>query len=325
MQYYSYYRLRSKDRDPLRHKKPCPPDFTIISCTLGTEQDYASNVRSWLACQPSEFIISTIDESLPRIGRLADSLADCRVRILSARSPDWRKQACEAIRNVSAPYLVFVDDRVRWGPHMLQHLAIAFEDPAVGGVTPMAQVVPRGRHLTTWESCGALNVVRRNILHSSLAYFMDGEVLNLAGRTSGYRTSLFQQENFYQAFQQDYWRGRYLLRTGDDNFLTSWVMRRGWKTQFMNHKEAAILAKVNADTSYLKQLIRWSRDTARCYLRDSGFAIKTRKSSILIHCTSKVIANYASDFALIMEIGTLLLITTLRTCCDDALIGPFQM
>ena len=322
MQYYGYFQYR-------RMSKPFPKlgisdtmDFTIICCTLGTEPSYLTNIRSWLACKPHKLIISTIHERLPHVQNLAKALAGRQVHIVSVSRPDWRQQACEAIRHVTTPYVVFVDDRVQWRPEMLQHFATGFGDPAVGGITTASQLVSQRARFTIWESFGALNLVRRNILHSYLAYFGNGNVLNLAGRTSGYRTHIIQQDKFYHAIQNDLWRGKYTLRTGDDNFLTSWILRQGWKTHFLIHEKATILAKVNADRSYLRQVLRWSRDTARCYLRDLGFAIKTNDRILLKKCIAKIGANYTSDFALVAEVGCLLIITLVWKRRNDKSVHP---
>lgn len=47
---------------------------------------------------------------------------------------------------------------------MLQHLATGFGDASVGGITTAQQLVPQGAQFTSWESFGALDLVRRNIL-----------------------------------------------------------------------------------------------------------------------------------------------------------------
>lgn len=58
-------------------------DFTIISCTLGTESSYLKNVRSWLACKPQKLISATIHERLPNIQSLASVLKDQPIQIIS--------------------------------------------------------------------------------------------------------------------------------------------------------------------------------------------------------------------------------------------------
>ena len=311
IQYYSYLRLDPAPSD-LRDPIPCASDFTIISVTLVDQRDYITNVRSWLVRNPAAVFFITIDEMLPQLQAIIDSVADPRVHVYSVNSRpgvNWRPGAIEGIRRTKTPYLIFVDDDVTWGSRTLEYIAFAFASRDVGGVNTMQEVHPNGLHFTTWETFGALNLVRRNILHSFLAYFRDGDVLNLSGRTAAYRTEVLQREEFYFALMNDYWRGRHRITTGDDNFLTSWVVRRGWKTRFLNQKEAIITTSMNDDASYLKQLIRWSRDTARSYLRDFDFAIKTRRISLLSYCVFKTVANYTSDLVVITEIGILLVIT----------------
>lgn len=314
MQYCAYFRL-----DPAQNGTigpiPPPSDFTVISVTLGAQRDFVTNVQSWLAGNLANVIIVTIDETFPQLQALMDTVADPRIHVYSVESVpgiNWRPAACEGIRRTTTPYLVFVDDDVIWGSRTLEHIAYAFANPDVGGVNTMQEVHPNDLQFTIWESFGALNLVRRNILHSFLAYFRDGDVLNLSGRTAGYRTKVLQREEFYFALLNEYWRRRNLITTGDDNFLTSWVVQQGWKTRFLNQKEAVVTTSMNDDASYLKQLMRWSRDTARSYLRDFGFAIKTRRMSFLIYCVLKIIANYSSDLAVFAEIGILLVITASR-------------
>ena len=315
MQYYAYLRL-DLDKNGASGHVPPPSDFTIICTTLGTQSDLVTNVQSWLAANPAAVLIITIDETFPQLQALMESVVDPRLHLLSINSIpgiNWRPGACEGIRRTKTPYLVFVDDDVTWGSRTLEYIAHAFANPDVGGVNTMQEVHPISLQFTTWESFGALNLVRRNILHSFLAYFRDGHVLNLSGRTAGYRTKVLQQEDFYFALMNEYWRGRDLINTGDDNLLTSWVLRKGWKTCFLNQREATIATSMNDDMSYLKQLMRWSRDTARNYIRDLGFAISTCRMSYLIYCVIKIVANYTSDLAVVAELIILLVITASRT------------
>lgn len=311
VQYYGYLRLTSSQEAPTI-LLPSLDQFTIISCTLGDQSDYASNIRSWLACDPGAINIVTIAGKLEKVRALVNTVGDHRIRVDSIEEANYRKQASMAIQKTITPYLIIVDDDVKWSSQTLQYIAVAFSNPAVGGVNTMQEVCPSDGHLTTWESFGALNLVRRNVLHSFVAYFTNGHVLNLSGRTAAYRTGILQLEEFYFAFQNDYWRGHYYIRTGDDNFFTSWIVQRGWKTRFLNDKDALIITTMNVDASYLKQLMRWSRDTARSYLRDCRFAVKQGDASFRVYCLFKVVANYSSDLAIALELGILLIVTTLR-------------
>ncbi|KAL8833095.1 MAG: hypothetical protein Q9170_004504 [Blastenia crenularia] len=312
VEFYGYVRL-GHDHRAQGTEDHRPNQFTIISCTLGDQPDYTANVKSWLACDPAAIIIVTIAAKHDNVQTMVETLEDPRIRVYSVKLAGFRRQACEGIRRTTTPFLIVVDDDVRWSLHTLPKISMVFADPVVGGATTIQQVRPSsGHYLTTWESFGALNLVRRNILHSFLAYFVNGHVLNLSGRTTAYRTRILQHEEFYSLFQNDYWRGRHHLRTGDDNFLTSWVVQRGWQTRFVNSQSALITTTVEANSSYLKQLVRWSRDTARGYLRDLRFAVWKGDASFRIYCLMKILANYTSDVAVTVEVGILLVVTILR-------------
>ncbi|KAL8713803.1 MAG: hypothetical protein Q9225_006713 [Loekoesia sp. 1 TL-2023] len=313
LQFYGYLRLRNVQASP-RTKLTTRDGFTIVSWTLGDQPNYAANIRSWLSCDPGAIIIVTIDEKLATVRTLIETLEDQRIRLYSIKEANVRNQASEGIRRTTTPFIVFVDDDVEWSLHTLHHISIAMSDPVVGGANTMKRVCPSGRSFTIWESFGALNLVRRNILHSFMAYFSHGHVLNLSGATAAYRTKVLQQEEFYSAFKNDCWRGRYRIRTGDDNFLTSWVVQKGWQTRFINDPKALVKTTVNSDSTYLKQLLRWSRDTARGYLRDLRFAIKSGDTSFRFYCSLKILANYTSDLAVAFETGILLLVTIFRGC-----------
>ncbi|KAL8731038.1 MAG: hypothetical protein Q9166_003689 [cf. Caloplaca sp. 2 TL-2023] len=312
VQYHGYLCLRN-NQGIQRTQIPPQDDFTIISWTLGDQVDYMANIRSWLACDPGAIIIVTIAEKLEKVRTLIETLGDQRIQVYSVKEANARKQAVEGIRRTTTSCLVFVDDDVRWSSHTLHQMALAFSDPVVGGVNTMQQVCPSGSSFTIWESSGALNLVRRNILHSFVAYYTNGHVLNLSGRTTAYRTKLLQREDFYYTFLNDYWRGRHHLRTGDDNFFTSWIVQRGWQTRFMNDKNALIITTVNPDSSYLRQLLRWSRDTARGYLRDLRFAIHSGDASFRFYCLMKILANYTSDMAIAFEVGLLTVVSIWRS------------
>jgi cellulose synthase/poly-beta-1,6-N-acetylglucosamine synthase-like glycosyltransferase len=163
------------------------------------------------------------------------AIKDNRVKLYTVERADIRQQLFKVIAETSTELVVLVDDDSRWSTQTLNSVASAFNDPSVGGVNTMQYVRPRlDQGLNVWESCGVLNLVRRNILHSAVALFHNGQVLNLSGWTVAYRTKILQDEAFKHAFVKDYWKGKYLLRTGDDSFITSWIVNRGWNTAFMN-------------------------------------------------------------------------------------------
>lgn len=308
LQLYGFVALRARQRRNVLRRDCTSTSATVVSVTLGSEQRYKETLQSWLANQPRQILIITVESSRPRVEVLVRSIGDERLQVFSIPAPDYRRQLIVGIEKVCTDVVVFADDRTYWGSDTLSGLLTALSDSRVGGVNTMQRVVSAGSRpqaLSIWESFGALNLARRNILHSFLSHFNDGQVLNLSGRTVAYRTRILQDQRFVTAFLNDRWRGKYIMRTGDDNFLTTWILHNGWKTSFVTSSSSIIACSVAPDVVYIRQVLRWSRDTARWYLRDLNWALTHGGRKHLIRCLLNIMCNYLSDVVLIVEIGLL--------------------
>jgi len=312
VQYFGYLRLKAlvSSNPSLTPEK----DITVISSTLGEEENYIETVRTWLRCDPKTINIITVERAVKRMKTLIETLNDNRIKLYIVEKPDIRRQLTLGIQNTATEVVVLVDDDSQWSPQTLRYLASAFSDPSVGGANTMQYVRPHLDCLSTWESFGALNLVRRNILHSAVAYFNHGQVLNLSGRTVAYRTSILNNDEFFYVLLNDYWRGRFRITTGDDSFITSWIVNRGWETVFLKQRDAVILTNVNDNWTYLRQVLRWSRDTARHYLRDLGSALKTGRRRLYIRSFLNWISNYTTDFLVLTELTFLFVLLILGFC-----------
>ncbi|EJT80756.1 hypothetical protein GGTG_00750 [Gaeumannomyces tritici R3-111a-1] len=305
LEYWGYLRLKPfswRGRPSIR----VSDDVTIVCITLGTETNYHDVVYRWLACGPKEVIIVTIDARLPQISRLADRIGDPRVLVHSVPKPSARRQYYEGVRRVRTPYFVIADDRSLWSGGTLARIVHPLHDPGIGGATGLQIVGPAIQAgLTAWERFGSLNLVRRNIMHSALAYFNRGQVLNLSGRLSALRTSVFQNDEFYDFFLNEKWLGN-PVTTGDDNAFTVWCVRHGWRTWFETSDEVLLVAKVSPSSLYLKQLLRWQRDTIRCYVADLVFSVKKCNARHLLRAVLNLLVYYITDAATLLEMLFLL-------------------
>jgi len=134
----------------------------------------------------------------------------------------------------------------------------------------------RCRHVTVcparWRqddhlgSLAAFRLCMRNIDLASSTY-IDGGTSCLAGRTAAYRTVILKDPEFLYGFTHDYWLGKYQLNSGDDLFLTRWMVSHGWKTYVQVCKEAEILSTMKPNWRFLKQVSRWTRNNWRSDLR----------------------------------------------------------
>jgi cellulose synthase/poly-beta-1,6-N-acetylglucosamine synthase-like glycosyltransferase len=289
-------------------------DVTVVAVTLGTEPQYVDVIRGWLRADPKAIVITTIDAQLPSIKALVQSIGDARISVYSVKTPSNRRQYYQSISRVETPFFVIADDRSRWGISTLDDILSPFQDPQVGGVTGMQVVKPRNsQKLGLWESFGALNLMRRNVQHSALTFFNNGQVLNLSGRLSAFRTSIFKDPRFQDHFLNDVWLGRFPITTGDDNALTTWVVRKGWGTWFQNSPGVTIAGGVCPDRLYAKQLLRWLRDTTRSYLRDLAFALETGQRKLLLRAALNLIVYFITDAATVLELGFFISLSVFST------------
>eukprot|EP00899_Mesostigma_viride_P025561 jgi/Mesvir1/618/Mv02049-RA.1 len=104
----------------------------------------------------------------------------------------------------------------------------------------------------------ALEVARVEALHEPLnlrerhtKHVLDGGISCLSGRTAAYRRNIFTPQ-FKHEFTSEFWMGRKLL-SGDDEFLTMWVVKNRWKTALQSHEGCLIQTTFCADSRFLKQ------------------------------------------------------------------------
>lgn len=275
--------------------------------TLGSEPGFQEVVRKWLQQDPGAILICTIQEMLEPVQALVDELGDARISVICVARASARRQQWELVRHVKTDFLVMADDRSHWSSDTLQAVLGPFSDPTVAGVTSTQVVRPaNGLQLTLWEFFGHLNLQRRNVQHSALAHFFDGQVLNLSGRLSAFRVCVFQTEGFYEHLVNSVWLGRYPMETGDDNAFTTWLLQKGWRTSFVTGDDVVVRAGVSSDSLYLRQLLRWLRDTLRYYIIDLYFSLRTCQARDVRRSVSNFVVYFITDISMVLEIFLLL-------------------
>lgn len=162
--------------------------------------------------------------------------------------------------------IVFADDDAIWPPTLLPYVLACFEDQKVGGVGTSQRVQPVGECMTVWEVLTAFRLSIRNI-EISCSTHIDGGLPCLSGQTAAYRTIILKDPDFLYGFTHDYWLGKYQLNSGDDKFLTRWMVSHGWSKYVQRCKEAELLSTMKPNWRFLKQVLRWTRNTWRSDLR----------------------------------------------------------
>ena len=236
-------------------------DVTIICPTIAAGgETLECTLRTCIATEPFEMILVGADANVDALRRLANSINAKRIRVLSIREANKRRQLCKAIPEIRTRITVFVDDDVVWPRKLLQWVLAPFEQQAMGGVGT-SQRLNRTDSWSIWSFLGAAYLERRNF-DCSACLHIDGGLPCLSGRTAAYRTRILQEDAFTHDFTHETW-GTSQLNADDDNFITRWLYARGWKIAMQYHKEAEVRTTLENSPRYLRQCLRWSRSNWR--------------------------------------------------------------
>ncbi|GAB5587386.1 hypothetical protein Unana1_02286 [Umbelopsis nana] len=241
-------------------------DVTIVVPTIDAGEEFVEAAQSWLACNPKEIIIVTEERMHGPLEELAEKIDPSRIRVLTVPKANKRLQMVQGIRNTSTDILVFADDDAIWKPETLKYILACFEDDSIGGVGTSQTVKTVGKHQTVWEVLAGFRLTVRNIEVAASTH-IDGGVCCISGRTATYRTVILKDPAFQEQFINDLWRGKYPLNSGDDKFLTRWMVSHGWNTYMQVCSEAELLSTFKTDWRFLKQVLRWTRNTWRSDFR----------------------------------------------------------
>lgn len=215
-------------------------------------------------------------------------LDDSNIALRSVSERGKRPAMIIGLKEVTTEVVVFVDANVEWKPATLRGLLAGLEEPLTGGVQTYQTARPNRENVSLWEIFSASRLTLRNVYRASSAYWNNGDIIGLSGRTMAYKTRCLQTPDFYEAFSRDFWREKYHLKSGDDVFMTNWIRHQGWKTWYQGDRELEVVAPMKTDRLYFKQLVRWSRDTARFWWRDFRFAMRHPE---MRHCR-RVLLNW---------------------------------
>lgn len=189
-----------------------------------------------------------------------------------------RIQLSTGFNLVQTRFIAFADDHVFWPSTFLQSALAPFEDPQVGHIGTVKRVNrgpynPRnlpGVAPLDWSE-DILNFIatiylERHNYECTASIGADGGMFVVSGRTALVRASIVQDPNFVHAFQNDYFLGSGPMNVDDDNFITRYMVKNGFKTFFQNEPRALMATTLGTVGGYVKfanQIIRWARTTVR--------------------------------------------------------------
>ncbi|RFU29608.1 hypothetical protein B7463_g6726, partial [Scytalidium lignicola] len=267
---YLTYRPQPAEKQPsFSHR-----DVTVIVPTVGSfDDEFQECIRTILANLPHQIIISTVGKEkfihAKQVCRQLDHSGKI-IKVVATDTPNKREQTLHALKQVTTPISCTADDHVFWPTTFLRSALAPFEDVCVGIVGTVKRV-RRQRGTSTTQSflnyLGCIYLERHNF-ECTASSNLDGGVFVISGRTALIRTEIVQSFRYRKAYMSETWFFGLLgpLKVDDDNFITRWMVNRGWKTVFHNDTDAMIETTIGTTGGWFKfqgQLNRWVRTTWR--------------------------------------------------------------
>ncbi|MFZ4664626.1 MAG: glycosyltransferase [Caldilineaceae bacterium] len=234
------------------------------------------------------------------LARLQAYEADPRVRVIPFKHQGKRSALGVGIRAARYEVLVLVDSDTAWEPGLLDAVQMPFVDPRVGGVGTRQNATQRGSSVWRIMADWIINVRYLDYVPVESLF---GGVACLSGRTAAYRLAIVKP--VVADLEYEYFMGR-LCVAGDNGRLTWLVLRQGYKTVYQSSARAWSMFPDQL-RAFVKQRIRWSRNSCRCYLTaiyhgwlwEQPLATQIRVMQILLTPVTQLLALFYIGFALL--------------------------
>jgi cellulose synthase/poly-beta-1,6-N-acetylglucosamine synthase-like glycosyltransferase len=215
---------------------------------------------SWLAEGPAEIIVVPDVEDREVIRRLQlRAQSEPSLVVLPFVHTGKRSALGAGIRQARGEIIVLADSDTAWEPGLLRAVQAPFQDPKVGGVGTRQNAYLAStsvwRRVADW-------MIDVRYLDYVRAQSRAGAVACLSGRTAAYRRSVVMP--VLEHLEDEFFLGRRCV-SGDDGRLTWLVLASGYKTVYQSNARAFSMFP-DTGRAFLKQRLRWSRNSYRCYL-----------------------------------------------------------
>src|SRR4051794_21382557 len=213
---------------------------------------------TWREQDPGEIIIVLDVADVDSYRRVLE-VGDARVRPVLFRHAGKRSALGAGIREATGEILVLTDSDTSWQPGLLEAVQMPFADPTVGGVSTQQNVYQRNSSLWRRVADWLVNLRYYNYVPGMGA---KGAVPCISGRTAVYRRAAVLP--VLDNLENEFFLGRRCI-SGDDGRLTWLVLASGYKTVHQRSAQAVSMFP-SSFRAFVKQRIRWSRNSYRTYL-----------------------------------------------------------
>jgi hyaluronan synthase len=254
-------------RIPALCYRPIENDYnttaTIVTPVYNEDPDlFRRALDSWIANRPDR-IIAVIDVTDTACMAIAQNEYP-QVDVIPIDIPGKRPALAAGVDATTTELVVLVDSDVIWAPDVLKKLKMPFADPTIGGVGTRQHMAPsNGVRPTIWERMADIYLDIRYTDEVPATTRWGRAVSCLSGRTAAYRTRLLQ--SLREPFLNETFLGTPCM-SGDDKRYTCLVLQNGYRT--WNQLNAQVYSTFKPTfRGFLKQRIRWSRNSFRSDLR----------------------------------------------------------
>jgi cellulose synthase/poly-beta-1,6-N-acetylglucosamine synthase-like glycosyltransferase len=219
------------------------------------------SLATWLKNEPNEILLVIDHSEHELIGRAREwERREPRVRAIVVEPPGKRHALCVGVRAASADVAVLTDSDTFWADDFLVELVRGFADPEVGGVGCRQNVLQAETSLWRRIADWMLDV---RFLHYLPCMARTKAIPCISGRTAAYRRAVILP--LLDELEHETFFGKQCV-SGDDGRLTWLIMREGYKAAYQSSARAWTVFPNNF-RGFVKQRVRWSRNSYRCYFR----------------------------------------------------------
>ena len=229
-------------------------------------------MQSWIRNGVDE-IVAVIDKSNTRHivdferRYVCNDSIQTKCRLLVTPKPGKRAALCDGLEFASGDIMVLVDSDTIWDDGLLEKTIPYFTDPKVGGAT----VSQRIQNPNTVANV-MFDILLWSRYKEEVPFLMSvGNAFNtLSGRTAFYRReAIFSDEhdNIHHLRHEFFMGSRGI--SGDDKRLTHLILQQGWQTAYVVGP-VVHTPGLNSVKKFLKQRLRWTRNSWRADLRAVG-------------------------------------------------------
>lgn len=184
-----------------------------------------------------------------------------QVQVIPETLPGKRAAMASGLKLVKTKLSCFVDDDVQWCDTVLEYILHPFNhNSLIAGVG----CEHRARYSSLFDIQMILADIRLSVrmLEIFATSVMDKGASCISGRTACYKTDIIQNEQFYNEFLNEKFLGMSVV-SGDDKFLTRFVIKKGGKIWHQGGNKCYLTTTFERGPRFIKQLLRWSRNTWR--------------------------------------------------------------